>query len=56
LRVAGDRFACVSDAKTNQRRFKLIAQVSKEVKYDALLARAADEKIVAFIDDDEADL
>jgi transposase len=46
LCVAGDRFTCVSDTKANQRRFKLIAQVSKELKHDALLASAASEKVV----------
>jgi hypothetical protein len=48
LRVASDRFASVRDAKTNQRSFWLIAQVSKELNYDALLARAASEKVVDF--------
>ena len=54
--VAGDRFACVSDTKANQRRLKLIAQVSKELKHDALLARAASEKVVDLIDDDDTDV
>lgn len=56
LCVVGDRFACVGDAKANQRRFKLIAQVSKELKHDALLARAASDKVVGFVDDDDTDL